>query len=102
MTKGASQWTTISPSGSRTGPLVNLLAASDVVSLHLPLGADTEGLVDRRFLAAMKPGALLINTARGGALVDEGALLAALGDGVVAEPAWTFWPANPRTPATAS
>jgi phosphoglycerate dehydrogenase-like enzyme len=64
-------------------PLVNLLAASDVVSLHLPLGADTEGLVDRRFLAAMKPGALLINTARG-ALVDEGALLAALGDGVIA------------------
>ena len=64
-------------------PLVKLLAASDVVSLHLPLAADTEGLVDHRFLASMKPGALLINTARG-ALVDESALLAALRDGVIA------------------
>ena len=64
-------------------PLVKLLAVSDVVSLHLPLAPDTQGLVDHRFLASMKSGALLINTARG-ALVDERALLAALRDGVIA------------------
>jgi glycerate dehydrogenase len=58
-------------------PLGELLEASDVISLHCPLSETTQGLVDARFLAAMKPGALLINTARGG-LVDPGALRAAL------------------------
>lgn len=61
-------------------PLAELLAASDVISLHCPLGATTRGLVDAGFLAAMKPGALLINTARGG-LVDAQALRAALCSG---------------------
>lgn len=58
-------------------PLAELLAESDVISLHCPLGAETKGLVDARFLAAMKPGALLVNTARGG-LIDELALKRAL------------------------
>ena len=53
-------------------PLVEMLTTSDVVSLHLPLAPDTKGLVDARFLASMKPNAILINTARG-ALVDESA-----------------------------
>lgn len=61
-------------------PLAELLARSDVISLHCPLDATTRGLVDARFLAAMKPGALLINTARG-ALVDALALRAALCSG---------------------
>lgn len=61
-------------------PLAELLAASDVISLHCPLSATTRGLVDAGFLAAMKPGALLINTARGG-LVDAGALREALCSG---------------------
>lgn len=61
-------------------PLGELLEASDVISLHCPLSATTRGLVDAGFLAAMKPGALLINTARG-ALVDAAALRGALCSG---------------------
>ena len=54
-----------------------LLATSDIVSLHVPGGTDTIGMVDAEFLAAMKPDAVLINTSRG-EVVDEVALLAAL------------------------
>ncbi|OWY37568.1 glycerate dehydrogenase [Xenophilus sp. AP218F] len=54
-----------------------LLAESDVVSLHCPLTEDTRLLIAQPELMAMKPGAVLINTARGG-LVDEAALVAAL------------------------
>jgi D-3-phosphoglycerate dehydrogenase len=61
----------------RARSLRHLLRAADVVSLHLPLNDDTRGLLGRRELAAMKPHAVLINTARG-ALIDEGALLSAL------------------------
>jgi phosphoglycerate dehydrogenase-like enzyme len=57
-----------------------LLGASDVVSLHVPLAPDTERLIDAGAIARMKPGAILINTARGG-LVDEAALVEALRTG---------------------
>ena len=57
--------------------LEQLLAESDLISLHCPLTEHTDKLVNRDFLAAMKPGAGLINTARGG-LVDEPALAEAL------------------------
>ena len=61
-------------------PLVELLPAADVVSLHLPLTEETEGIIDGGALAAMRRGSVLINTARG-PLVDEAALLRALTSG---------------------
>ncbi|OBK32388.1 hydroxyacid dehydrogenase [Mycobacterium sp. 1245111.1] len=64
-------------------PLPELLAASDIVSLHLPLTDDTAGLIDRAALAGMKPGAVLVNTSRG-AIVDEVALADGLRDGRLA------------------
>lgn len=61
-------------------PLAELLRESDIVSLHMPLTNDTERLFDAARFAAMKPGAVFVNTARGG-LVDESALLEALRSG---------------------
>ena len=64
--------------GVRRGePLDELLATSDVVSIHAPLSRETHHLIDAAALAKMKSGAYLINTARG-ALVDENALCDAL------------------------
>ena len=60
-----------------------LLAEADVVSLHVPLTADTRHLIDAARIAAMKPDAILINTARGG-VVDERALAEALRAGRIA------------------
>lgn len=60
--------------------LPELLPQADIVSLIVPLTPETRHLVDARFLAAMKPGALLVNTARG-AVVDTDALVRALEDG---------------------
>ncbi|MBU1310328.1 MAG: D-2-hydroxyacid dehydrogenase [Gammaproteobacteria bacterium] len=61
-------------------PFYQALAQADVVSLHCPLTAETTRLFNAQVLAAMKPTALLINTARGG-LIDETALLQALQNG---------------------
>jgi phosphoglycerate dehydrogenase-like enzyme len=64
-------------------PLPELLAASDVVSLHLPLTESTSGLLDADALATMKPDAVLINTSRG-PIVDEAAVVDALRGGRLA------------------
>ncbi|HEX3765074.1 MAG TPA: NAD(P)-dependent oxidoreductase [Kofleriaceae bacterium] len=64
-------------------PLATLLATSDVISLHLRLSPDTARILNAEALAAMRPGAVLINTARG-ELVDEDALVAALARGQLA------------------
>jgi (S)-sulfolactate dehydrogenase len=58
----------------------DLVAQSDVVSLHVPLVDTTRNMFDARRLAAMKPGAILVNTSRGG-IVDEAALAACLRSG---------------------
>ena len=58
-------------------PLAELLGLSDVVTLHLPLTEQSTGLFDARTIASLKPGAVLINAARGG-IVDDGALVEAL------------------------
>jgi phosphoglycerate dehydrogenase-like enzyme len=63
-------------------PLADLLATSDVVSLHVPLDASTRHMINREALAQMKPGVVLINTARGG-LIDQAALIDALRSGHV-------------------
>jgi len=64
-------------------PLDEVLARSDVISLHCPLLPATRNLIDRDAFRKMKRNALLINTARGG-LVDEGALIEALDAGLIA------------------
>jgi phosphoglycerate dehydrogenase-like enzyme len=69
--------------GVRRADLSEILSESDVVSLHVPLTPETRHMVDEDFLCAMKPGAILINTARG-ALINERALVRALSDGALA------------------
>ncbi len=66
--------------GARYVALDELLASSDILSLHCPLTAATRHLIDRHSLARMKHGAMLINTGRG-ALVDTPALIGALKSG---------------------
>lgn len=70
----------IAASGVESVSLDELLAASDFVSLHIFLDASTRHLIDAGAIATMKPGAYLVNTARGG-VVDETALAAALREG---------------------
>jgi glyoxylate reductase len=66
--------------GAERRTLEALLSESDVVSLHVPLTPATRNLLDRKRILAMKPGAILVNTARGGVL-DEAALAEALSSG---------------------
>jgi phosphoglycerate dehydrogenase-like enzyme len=63
--------------------LPDLLAESDIVSLHLPLTERSSRMLDRAALSGMKPGAVLVNTSRGG-VVDEDALVEALAEGRLA------------------
>jgi glycerate dehydrogenase len=78
-------------------PLDELLATSDVVSLHLPLNEQTRHMIGARELASMKKSAVLINTARGG-LVDEAALADALTQGVIAGAAFDVLSKEPPVP----
>src|SRR5471032_682170 len=73
-------WNRSRRAGVPLADLDTLLARADVVSLHLTLGDETRGFFNAERIARMKPGVILINTARG-ALVDEAAMLAALKSG---------------------
>jgi D-3-phosphoglycerate dehydrogenase len=81
-------------------PLVDidtLLERSDVVSMNLTLGDETRGFLDAARIARMKPGAILVNTARG-ALVNEAALIAALTSGHIRHAGLDVYHAEPLKP----
>jgi glyoxylate reductase len=79
----------------RGDSLGELLAAADVISLHCPLTPETHHLIDAKALAAMKPTAVLVNTARG-PVVDERALVQALRAGTIAGAALDVYEDEPR------
>lgn len=81
--------------GVSLAPLEGLLSRADVVSLHAPLTEATRGLIGRRELRQMRPGAFLVNTARGG-LVDEDALADALDAGHLGGAALDVFTGEPR------
>jgi D-3-phosphoglycerate dehydrogenase len=83
--------------GAEPATLEHLLAASDYISLHLPLTAATRHLLGGPELARMRPSAYLINTARGG-LIDEQALYAALAGGALAGAALDVLEQEPPPP----
>ena len=80
--------------GVRWAELAELLRESDFLSLHAPLTAETHHLIGEAQLRAMKPGAYLVNAARG-PLVDEGALVRALREGWIAGAALDVYEREP-------
>jgi lactate dehydrogenase-like 2-hydroxyacid dehydrogenase len=81
----------------RDAELHERLADADVVTLHCPLTAQTRHLLDAAAIAAMRPSAVLVNTARG-AVVDEQALVRALGSGAIAGAALDVFEHEPAVP----
>ena len=75
-------------------PLENLLAESDVVSIHAPLNARTMGLIGEKELSLMKPSAFILNMGRGG-IIDETALAAAVDQGRIAGAALDVFVSEP-------
>jgi lactate dehydrogenase-like 2-hydroxyacid dehydrogenase len=84
--------------GATRTDLTRLLGESDVVTLHLPTTPETRGLMNRERLVSMKPGAVLINTARGD-LVREPALLEALDQGRLGGAGLDVFPEEPSVNA---
>lgn len=90
--------TNTKPDGTETWrTLADLLAESDIVSLHLPLTPATDKLINRTAFDTMKPHAVLVNTSRGG-VVDEPALVDALRDGRLAAAGLDVFASEPVDP----
>jgi D-3-phosphoglycerate dehydrogenase len=70
------------PEGVELLPLADVIAGADVLSLHCPLTTDNANMLNAASLATMRPGAIVVNTARGG-LIDEAALADALKSGAL-------------------
>jgi glyoxylate reductase len=83
--------------GVEAAALDGLLEAADFVSIHVALAPQTRGLIGEREFSAMKPGAVLVNTARGG-IVAEGPLIAALESGRLAGAALDVFANEPLPP----
>jgi D-3-phosphoglycerate dehydrogenase len=79
------------------GPLDEILTEADIVSLHLGLNDETRGILDRRRLGLLKPGAVFVNTARG-ALVDQAALTELLSEGKIAAAGLDVFAEEPLPP----
>jgi lactate dehydrogenase-like 2-hydroxyacid dehydrogenase len=80
------------------GRLEDVIEQADIVSLHIPGGDETRGMISAEMIARMRPGAYLINTARGD-VVDEEALIAALRAGRLAGAGLDVFRDEPRVPA---
>lgn len=80
-------------------PFADCLAASDAISLHMPLTDTTRSMINAETLAMMRPGAVLVNTARGG-IVDHDALAASLRSGHLGGATLDVFENEPTTPAS--
>lgn len=89
-------WAKSLPEGCSSVELVELLHEADVISLHCPLTDNNQKMINRETLALCKPGAILVNTARGG-LVDDEALLSALNSGTLSWAALDSFTTEPLT-----
>ena len=83
--------------GATRVSLGELLAGADVVSLHAPAAPDTKHLIDGEAVAAMRPGAILVNTSRG-SLVDLGAVASALAEGRLGAAGLDVYENEPEVP----
>jgi phosphoglycerate dehydrogenase-like enzyme len=83
--------------GATWAPLADLLAQSDVVSLHCPMTDQTRNMIDRRALSTMKKTAILVNCARGGVVVEDD-LVWALREGVIHAAASDVYETEPLPP----
>jgi D-3-phosphoglycerate dehydrogenase / 2-oxoglutarate reductase len=90
-------WNRTRRAGVPLAELDTLLARADVVSMNLTLNDETRGFLSAERIARMKPGAILVNTARG-ALVDEAALIAALQSGHIRHAGLDVFRAEPLKP----
>ena len=87
----------VDPAGVRLVDLDELMACSDFISVHAPVTAESEGLVDSRRLALMKPTAYIVNLS-GARIVDRDGLKAALEDGTIAGAALDVFETQPIAP----